>query len=344
MSTRAIAGETACGDACVAIPWSRGMLVALADGLGHGEKAALAARTFIECVRADPEPSLADMFERAHRVLVRTRGAVAAVARFDVERRSVELASIGNVAAFVLRSGGERPVHPLAIPGVLGSAYRSVRSQALDFGTGDVMVMHSDGVRSRFDLSTIQGATAQRAADDIVRLAAKLSDDACCIVVRGVTGAPESAGMRAARSGPATSCTIPLRMTGDAACAATESRAFAARAGLAIRAQWEVSIAVAELASNVLKFVGTGTLGMRHELEPRRAVVIEVVDQGHGIGDLGAAITDGWSEGGRLTPERAAAARGLGVGLGSVHRMMDQVEIETDPGRGTRIVARKFAR
>jgi serine/threonine-protein kinase RsbT len=73
-------------------------------------------------------------------------------------------------------------------------------------------------------------------------------------------------------------------------------------------------------------------------------VVIEVVDQGHGIGDVGAAITDGWSEGGRLTPERVAAARGLGVGLGSVHRMMDQVEIETDPGRGTRIVARKFAR
>jgi len=57
------------------------------------------------------------------------------------------------------------------------------------------------------------------------------------------------------------------------------------------------------------------------------------VDRGHGIANVSLAIADGFS--GR--PEA-----GLGVGLGSVHRLMDHVDIQSDMRTGTRIVASKF--
>lgn len=348
-SIRPIAGEQVAGDGFAAVPWSGGMLVAVVDGLGHGERAAVAASAFLDAVRADPETPLGRTFERAHHALIKTRGAVAAVARFESERQRVEIASLGNVVAFIVRYGSRRAIHPIALPGVLGSTFRPVRPQPFDFDVGDTMVMHSDGVRTRFELGEIAGMPPQEAANEIMNVAGKTSDDACCVVARGVrrptTLAPPTQSTPPPRTnGRVESQRIPLRIPGDAACAATETRAFAQRAGLETRAQWEVSIAASELATNVLKFAGGGTLEIRHVLSPRRAVVIEVTDHGGGIGDVTAAVTDGWSEGGPLTPERAAAARGLGVGLGSVHRMMDDVNIQTEPGHGTRIVATKFAR
>ncbi len=341
---RAVSGETTSGDACGHIAWSRGATVVLADGLGHGERAAIASRALIECVRSDPEAPLDQLFEQAHRVLVRTRGAVAAIARIDRAGR-VDLASVGNVTAFVVPSGAERATHVLSLPGVLGSAFRSARVQSFDFAAGDTLVMHSDGIRSRFDLARIDLASPQVAAEQILRIAARASDDASCIVVRGIARRASASASFVRQSepfDPTLPSPIPIRVAGDAECAATAIRAFAARLGLPTRAQWEISIAVSELASNVLKFAGAGSLQMRHEREPRAALVVEVSDGGAGIGDVGAAVVDGWSEGGALTPDRLAVARGLGVGLGSVHRMMDAVQIVSEPGCGTRVVATKY--
>jgi len=126
---------------------------------------------------------------------------------------------------------------------------------------------------------------------------------------------------------------VPIRIRGDAECAAHEARAFAKRAGLGARAEWEVSIAASELATNMLKFAGEGEVRLRHVRVPREAIVVEAVDRGHGIANVSLAIADGFS--GR--PEA-----GLGVGLGSVHRLMDHVDIQSDMRTGTRIVASKF--
>jgi phosphoserine phosphatase RsbX len=331
---RPLAGESVSGDACAEVPWSRGVIVVLADGLGHGERAATAAQAFVACVTAAAELPLGEMFARGHRALLKTRGAVATVARFDESRAEVEIAAIGNVAAQLARAGGRHSEHVISMPGVLGSAYRSVRPQTFPFEVGDLLLVCSDGVRARFDLELVRALDVKAAAESIVRTNGKGTDDAACAVARGM---PEGSGRhRTAVPGPAApdgEKIVPIRMRGDAECAAHEARTFARRAGLGARAEWEVSIVASELATNVLKFAGAGEVRLRHVHSPREAIVVEAIDRGHGIANVRAAITDGFSE----RPEA-----GLGVGLGSVHRLMDHVDIQSNVRTGTRIVASKF--
>jgi serine/threonine-protein kinase RsbT len=231
--------------------------------------------------------------------------------------------------------------------GVLGSAYRTIRPQRLSFDPGDLLVLHTDGLRSLLDLKGLRELPAHAAAESLLASHCKSNDDAGCAVALGL---PEASGARP--SAPAVqvapsfegSRAIPVRERSDADCAALAARTFACEAGLGVRAQWEVGIAASELATNMIKFAGGGEIRLHLEPAPRAAVVVEAVDRGAGIADLDAALADGFSEGASRSPDRPRReGQGLGVGLGSVHRMMDRVEIETDH-RGTRVVARKFAK
>jgi phosphoserine phosphatase RsbX len=337
---RALPGETESGDAGAEFRTARGSVLAMADGLGHGPRAALAANAFLECVRQSGHLAMAELFARAHRALLKTRGAVAAIARFDEERAEVEIAGIGNISVLLVRSGAQHATHPLVMPGVLGSAYRAVRPQVFPFGADDVLVMCTDGIRSRFDLQLACALPVQAAAQSIVHSCAKGSDDAACAIARGVQAAPTPEG---STEEVVEDRDVPIRIVGDAECAALEAKGFTLRAGFGTRAQWEVSIVASELATNVLKFAGTGELHLRHVRAPREAVVVEAVDRGRGIPDLPAALADGFSEGAPLNADRARhEGQGLGVGLGTVHRLMDLVTVESDFVRGTRIVAWKY--
>jgi anti-sigma regulatory factor (Ser/Thr protein kinase) len=340
-----MAGETESGDACATISRPKGPMVAVADGLGHGARAAEAAAAFVASVREAPDLALDEVFARAHRALLKTRGAVAAVARFDEARNEVEIAGIGNVAVMVSRSADRRTEHAVVTPGVLGSAYRAARLQTLSFALGDVLVMHTDGVRSRFDFGLLRAMPVQAAAESLVRTNAKGSDDAACVVVRGVLATVPAVQVPASPPppGPAPGDRmVPVRIRGDAECVAETARAFAKELGFGPRAQWEVSISASELATNILKFAGEGEIHLRYATAPRAAIVVEAVDRGRGIADVASAVVDGFSEGAPLGGDRPRRdGQGLGVGLGSVHRLMDKVEISTDHGRGTRVVAWK---
>ena len=97
------------------------------------------------------------------------------------------------------------------------------------------------------------------------------------------------------------------------------ARAFAAAAGLANVACWEVAIAVSEAATNMIKFAGGG------------------------IAHLEEALVDNISEGvDAREVSDPRGRRGLGLGLGAIKRLMDEVEIDSAVGEGTTIRARKW--
>ena len=62
-------------------------------------------------------------------------------------------------------------------------------------------------------------------------------------------------------------------------------------------------------------------------------VELEFADQGPGIADLNRALAGGFS-----------TANSLGLGLSGTKRLVDEFNIETEVGRGTRIVIRKWKR
>ena len=93
-----------------------------------------------------------------------------------------------------------------------------------------------------------------------------------------------------------------------------------------------IATAVSELVRNILKYAGTGEIRLRHvKRMGQRGIEIEAIDQGPGIANCEAAMCDHYSSGGTL-----------GLGLPGVKRMMDEFSLESTPGEGTRVTARKW--
>ncbi len=62
------------------------------------------------------------------------------------------------------------------------------------FEEGDVLLLYSDGVRSRFDALALRLLEARAAAEDVVATAGRDNDDASCLVVRAVAPSARGSG------------------------------------------------------------------------------------------------------------------------------------------------------
>ena len=111
-------------------------------------------------------------------------------------------------------------------------------------------------------------------------------------------------------------------------------RLAALAAKLSLVDQTKLVTAASELARNTLIHGGGGHATVAQVHNGRRAGVrAEFVDTGPGIADLTLAFTDGYTTG-----------NGLGLGLSGSRRLVDDFEIETNPGGGVRIAVTKWAR
>ncbi|MFK3980664.1 ATP-binding protein [Micromonospora sp. NPDC050397] len=111
-------------------------------------------------------------------------------------------------------------------------------------------------------------------------------------------------------------------------------RTVAVAVKLSLVDQTKLVTAASELARNTLVYGGGGgaEVGLV-DSGRRKGVRIAFSDDGPGISDLDLALTDGYTSGG-----------GLGLGLGGARRLVDEFEIDTGAGRGTRITITKWAR
>lgn len=92
--------------------------------------------------------------------------------------------------------------------------------------------------------------------------------------------------------------------------------------------------AASELARNTFKYAGGGVMRC-HRVEAGGCSGIEVqfVDHGPGIPDVSLAMQNGFTTSG-----------GLGLGLPGAKRLMDEMEIESQPGKRTVVTVRKWLR
>lgn len=93
-----------------------------------------------------------------------------------------------------------------------------------------------------------------------------------------------------------------------------------------------VMTSVSELASNVWRYAGQGTVTLSLTDDTPACLEVYVEDEGPGILDVANAMRDGTSTSGSL-----------GNGLPGAQRLMDEFHIDSTPGHGTRIQARKWA-
>lgn len=152
-------GQTECGDA-----WchAAGSLL-VSDGLGHGPEAARASadavRMFGEFA-ANEAP--AAVLERMHGALRSSRGAAAAIARFDAASGSIAYAGLGNISGSIVSGASVR--HMVSHNGTLGHQARKFQDFNYPVADEALVILSSDGLLSRWDMDRFPGLSRRDAS------------------------------------------------------------------------------------------------------------------------------------------------------------------------------------
>ena len=131
----------------------------VADGLGHGVNAAQASELAVSLLAREQLHRPAILIDDAHAMLRATRGAAVAVAHIDSLSEQLTYAGIGNIAAHVIGAGDKRQL--VSHNGIVGSNMRKVQEFTCPWQEGALLIMHSDGLTSRWDLDAYPGLAAR---------------------------------------------------------------------------------------------------------------------------------------------------------------------------------------
>jgi len=124
----------------------------------------------------------------------------------------------------------------------------------------------------------------------------------------------------------------PINIEQDVVLARQTARKLATECGMRLIDLTKLVTAVSELARNTMVYGGGGDMDWQIlEDNARTGLRLVFRDEGPGIPDLKLAMTDGWTSGG-----------GLGLGLTGAKRLVEEFELETEPGKGTRITITRW--
>ncbi|MEW5802812.1 MAG: anti-sigma regulatory factor [bacterium] len=126
--------------------------------------------------------------------------------------------------------------------------------------------------------------------------------------------------------------TLAVRSSQDVIQVRQVARVWAVEMGFSLVDQTKIVTATSELARNMVDFAGGGIVRLEAlDQGSRLGLRLTFEDQGPGIPDIALALKDGYSTRG-----------GLGLGLGGSRRLMNEFEIHSRPGEGTRVIVTKW--
>ncbi|AET92127.1 putative anti-sigma regulatory factor, serine/threonine protein kinase [Burkholderia sp. YI23] len=161
-----LATETVSGDA-----WSCHMnqgefTVLVADGLGHGPLANVAAIEAAKVLAANGDETLERIMDVANDALRPTRGAAVGIARMpafaSMPDMPVSFAGIGNISASVWSEGAHK--HLVSHSGIVGHSARRAQQFDVPYPPNALVVLASDGLTSRWDLARYPGLAMRHPA------------------------------------------------------------------------------------------------------------------------------------------------------------------------------------
>ena len=130
----------------------------------------------------------------------------------------------------------------------------------------------------------------------------------------------------------ASEASVPIERELDAVTARQKGRELAASIGFSSTDQTLLATAISELARNIISYAGHGKIELTTIVEGgRRGIMIVAEDQGPGISDPELAMRDGFSTG-----------KSLGLGLPGARRLVDDFNLETAVGQGTKVTLKKW--
>ena len=125
---------------------------------------------------------------------------------------------------------------------------------------------------------------------------------------------------------------MPVRSAQDVVLVRQEVRAWAVAQGLGLVDQTKIVTAASELARNTVDYGGGGTVRLEALQDGiRKGLRLTFEDQGPGIPDVALALTDGYTTG-----------SGMGLGLSGSKRLVNEFDIWSAPGQGTRVTVTRW--
>lgn len=171
-----------CGDQCAY--WQNGQktFLCIADGLGHGRNAQIAAYTAIEFIGEHLHKPLTNLFADCNEILRHTHGVVMAVAIIDEKTGVLTYAGIGNIRAMV---AGTQVIRLSNRYGIIGAGYKTLSTESVKLTPGDLVILTTDGIREMLEISNYKTTLLQNIdnlADTIIKEWSNPQDDAAVMI------------------------------------------------------------------------------------------------------------------------------------------------------------------
>jgi serine/threonine-protein kinase RsbT len=127
---------------------------------------------------------------------------------------------------------------------------------------------------------------------------------------------------------------VAIRTDADVVTARQEARTMGTELGFSSTDLTLLATAISEIARNITTYAGEGEVSLRVlNSGGRHGIEVVATDNGPGIADVELAMQDGYTTG-----------SGLGLGLPGTRRLVDEFDIETQPGVGTKVRLVKWTR
>ncbi|MDB6065736.1 MAG: hypothetical protein JWR26_1944 [Pedosphaera sp.] len=187
LAARTLPGAATSGDLHLVKAVDNRILFAVVDGLGHGIKAAMAAKTAVSVINKYASDSIGSLVKRCHGTLMMSRGAVMTLASLDVPAARLSWLGVGNVEGVLLR--GDAAAIPsserlLLHGGLVGYQLPKLQVRSLRVSPGDLLVLATDGIDASFAHDPGMNEPAAKFAGRILKNHFKGNDDALVLAMR----------------------------------------------------------------------------------------------------------------------------------------------------------------
>ncbi|NQD54479.1 SpoIIE family protein phosphatase [Pseudomonas sp. CM25] len=155
VSQHALHNDPACGDTWHLAIDGQCISALVIDGLGHGPDAEVAAKAGAAAFAEAPYGDPLQLLQAMHQAMSGTRGGATAVAQYDRAHDRLSFTGIGNIGASLVAGAQVRGL--ASLPGIVGGQFR--KAQVFDYAelNGNLLIMYSDGLQSRWNLKDYPG-------------------------------------------------------------------------------------------------------------------------------------------------------------------------------------------
>ena len=231
---------------------------------------------------------------------------------------------VGNIAAVLIDCRTGATTSMVSQNGTVGYAIRKVKTFVYPWTLDSLLLMHSDGLATHWNLERYPGLAQMQAGvlagilyrdfkrgrDDVTVLAAARCED------------------RAAMNLPLLS--LEIRIEVDIVLARQQARQIARLLGFAPLDQTRIATATSEIARNTVSHAGGARIEFCVESGAAPHMVMRIRERGAGTLDF-RSVLDGIYE----------SPTGLGLGIIGARRLMDRFEIESSSDGGSSVVMAK---